>query len=130
MPHGDGPATAPGGNHDRPCVFDGGSDRLLDEQIDSRLEQRHRHAGVQARGSGDHGDLDLADQIERLGDGPAAVRGGDAVARLGERIDHGDQFHVLAGRQQPRMDHAQMPTANHRHFCSSHAALLRSRARP
>ena len=50
--------------------------------------------------------------------------------RLGDRIDHGHEFGVVAAGQQPRVDRAQMPAAHHRQLRPRHAALLRSRARP
>ena len=130
MADGDRSSAATRGDHDRSGVLHAGGDRLLDEEVDAGLKQRHRHARVQARRGRDHRCIDEAKKIPGLGDRPAAMGGGDAVARLRQRIDNGNEFGICATGQQPRMDRPEVPAANNRHSHPLHAAFLRSRARP
>lgn len=123
-------ACPTGGQRDLAGLVERRGQRLLHEEIESSLHERQHHGRMQTGGSRHHGGVDEPDQVGWLGEGPTAVGGRHAVARLGHRIDHGHEVRIPTAGQQPRMDRAEMPAANHRHSQPLHAALLRSRDRP
>ena len=68
-----------------------------------------------AGGRGDHGGVDPAEQAGVVGQGFGVALGGHPVAIGRQRIDHGQQFNVVAGGEFLGVEPAQASRADHGH---------------